>query len=583
MQIFISYRRSCSWELSRLIYQRLIDQGFSVFIDLEEIRGGNFDEKLTKNIETCEYFLPILSQGTLNPERISNKDDWVRKEIELALALNKRIIPIISEGFTFPTEDEIPDSLRPLSKKSGVRIPHDYFDAALEKLINEYLVEKTSSRNLSNEILDRYIFQEEECIDFGENIIATFECEADEKSTLEDACRTIAYDPTIGTWTSLADIDREEILTNYCGKVLLPLPTGDINRGRIRVAFPIKNIDASLGGIPHLLAILGAPFGLKIFKSLRLLNIQIPESFSSSFHGPKFGLDGVYELLAQEQNRPLLATMLKPRSGLDPASYAKIAYEALIGGVDLIFDDELMVSPNSAPLEARVPIVDAAVQRAAEETGLRKYYAVNITSSMRFITQTSLRAKELGADLLYFNPLSTGFSGLEILAENDELNIPVLCCRSLQGVFHRGENGIDIYVLLKLARLAGADGMHIGSISGKLPHLIAGGEDEIKNRAMTLTSKSRSLRPMIPILSGGIHPGNVEWNIKHVGSKVILQAGSGVLGHPDGARAGGKAMRDLLDGLLAGQSTFQISQKNDTLYQALKKWGYVENGKVKSV
>lgn len=583
MQVFISYRRSCSWELSRLIYQRLTERGFTVFIDLEEIRGGNFDEKLTNNIETCEYFLPILSQGTLNLDRICNSKDWVRKEIELALTLNKKIIPIITEGFSFPDEQELPDSLRPLSKISGIRIPHDYFDEALEKLINEYLIDRPSSISLSNEILDRYIFQEEECIDFNEYIITTFECEAEDKSTLEDACRTIAYDPTIGTWTTLADVDREGILTDYCGKVLLPLPTGDSNRGRVRIAFPVKNIDVSMGGIPHLLAILGAPFGLKIFKSLRLLNIQIPESFSASFPGPRFGLDGVYQLLAQEQNRPLLATMLKPRSGLDSTSYAKIAYEALIGGVDLIFDDELMVSPQSAPLEERVPIVDAAVQRAAEETGLRKYYAVNITSSLRQITPTALRAKELGADLLYFNPLTTGFSGLEILAENDELNIPILCCRSLQGVFHRGENGIDIYVLLKLARLAGADGMHIGSISGKLPHLIAGGEDEIKNRAMTLTSKSRSLRSMIPILSGGIHPGNVEWNLKHVGRKVILQAGSGVLGHPDGARAGGKAMRELVDGLMEGKSTVEISKNSEALFEALKKWGYVENGKVKSV
>lgn len=583
MQVFISYRRSCSWELSRLIYQRLTERGFSVFMDLEEIHGGNFDEKITRNIEECDYFLPLLTQGTLIPDRIRNENDWMRKEIELALSLNKTIIPLITEGFSFPGEQDLPDSLWPLSKISGIRIPHDYFDEALEKLINEYLIGRPSSISLSNEILDRYIFQEEECIDFNEHIIATFECEAEDKSTLEDACRTIAYDPTIGTWTTLADVDREEILANYCGKVLLPLPTGDSNRGRIRVAFPIMNIDVSLGGIPQLLAILGAPFGLKIFKSLRLLNIQIPESFSASFLGPRFGLDGVYRLLAQEQNRPLLASMLKPRSGLDSDSYAKIAYEALIGGIDLIFDDELMVSPQSAPLEERVPIVDAAVQKAAKETGLRKYYAVNITSSLRRITQTALRAKELGADLLYFNPLTTGFSGLEILAENDELNTPILCCRSLQGVFHRGDNAIDIYVLLKLARLAGADGMHIGSISGKLPHLIAGGEDEIKNRAMALTGKSRSLRPMIPILSGGIHPGNVEWNIKHVGRKVILQAGSGVLGHPDGARAGGKAMRELLDGLMEGKSTLEISKNNDALFEALKKWGYVQNGKVKSV
>lgn len=580
MKLFLSYRRSCSWEISRLVYERLIEKGFTVFFDVEETQSGFFDERIKRNIETCDYFLPIFCQGTLDLKRISEQSDWVRQEIEWALSMNKIIIPLIIQGFSFPPTEELPESLRSLPQILGINVYHEYFNEAIDKLIRERLKEKESLNDLPVEILDHYIFLQEESIDFNEYIIATFECEMAEKLSLEDGSRTIAYDPTIGTWTAIADTDREHILEDYCGKVLLPLPTGNEEIGKIRIAFPTRNIDTNLGGIPLLLAIIGAPFGLKIFKSLRLLNIQLPENFSSSFLGPKFGLEGVYNLLKREQNRPLLATMLKPRSGLDPDSYAKVAYEALIGGIDLIFDDELLVSPDCAPLEKRVPIVDAAVQKAADDTGLRKYYAVNITSSLKNIEKTALRAKELGADLLYYNPLSTGFSGLEILVDIPDLDLPILCCRSLQGVFHRGDYSIDFYVLLKLARLAGADGMHIGSISGKLPHLIAGGVDEIKNRAMALRGKSVGLRPMIPILSGGIHPGNVEWNIRNVGKKVILQAGSGVLGHPDGARAGAKAMSDLLDGLQKGRTTVEISNSNDGLKKALQKWGYVENGKV---
>lgn len=580
MQLFISYRRAPSWGFAKLIHDKLTDRGFSVFMDLDDIRSGDFGRIIYENIVACNYFLLILAKDTLNPQRISNPNDWLRIEIESAISLNKEIIPIISEEFTFPDRQELPESLAPIITKNGVRFPPDFFDEAIEKLIHDFLITKPTMMNIPSEILDQFIFKEEDCIDPEQNIIATFEVEANEKFSLEEACRTIAYDPTIGTWTSLAEVDREEILENYCGKILLPLPTGDMHRGKIRVAIPANVIDPLMGGIPHLLAILGSPFGLKMLDSLRLINIQLPSIFSDKYSGPQFGLDGVYKLLDQEQNRPLLATMLKPRSGLDSDSYAKIAYEALIGGVDLIFDDELMVSPNSAPLEKRVPIVDAAVQKAASETGLHKYYAVNITSSLRLINQTAIRAKELGADLLYFNPLTSGFSGLEILANNREVNIPILCCRSMQGVFHRGENTIDLYVLLKLARLAGADGMHIGSISGKLPHFIAGDVDEIKNRALTLTGKSKRLKAMIPILSGGLHPGNVEWNLRNIGSKVLVQAGSGVLGHPDGPRMGAEAMRVVIDGFMEGYSTIQISNKHEVVYRALQKWGFVEQGKV---
>jgi ribulose-bisphosphate carboxylase large chain len=583
MRIFISYRRSCSWGLAKLIYDELTARGFDVFMDLEQIRGGDFPAKIYEEIEACDYFLPIFSRDTFCLERINKPGDWIRKEIEFALDKEKVIIPILAEGFKQPDDRDIPQSIISIFKYDGMTIPQHMFIEAIDKLIREYLDEKLVSGSIPLDVLDQFVFQEEDWIDFEDYLIATFECEADEKAVLEDAIRTIAYDPTIGTWTSIADVDREEILTQYCGKVLLPLPTSENNRGRVRIAIPVNNIDPSMGGIPHLLAVLGAPFGLKMFKSLRLLNIQFPDSFTTHFNGPRFGMDGIYQLLGQEQNRPLLATMLKPRSGLDPESYAKVAYEALIGGVDIIFDDELMVSPKSAPLEKRVPIVDAAVERASRETGLHKYYAVNITSSLRLITQTAVRVKELGADLLYFNPLTCGFSGLEILAESDEIDLPILCCRSMQGVFHRGDNGIDLYVLMKLARMAGGDGMHIGSISGKLPHLIAGGQDEIKNRARTLTGRAKNMKPMIPILSGGLHPGNVEWNVRNIGHKVILQAGSGVLGHPDGARAGGQAMRAIVDGLMKGQHTHEISREHEVVLAALKKWGYVERGKVKSV
>jgi len=431
-------------------------------------------------------------------------------------------------------------------------------------------------------MLDYLIFVDEECIDQEKHIIATFEVEAAEGSTLEKISRAIAFDPTIGTWTPIAGVNQEDLLSEYSGKVLLPLPRGT-NRGRIRIAIPLTVINPSMGGIPHLLAILGAPFGLKRIHVLRLVNIQFPTAFIIAHPGPRFGLSGIYRQAGCVQGRPLLATMLKPRSGLDVYSYAQMAFEALLGGVDIIFDDELMVSPQSAPLEKRVPYVKEAVLRARERTGNMKLYVVNITSSVRSLSETALQVKLLGADMLYFNPLTTGFSALEMLATSDEINLPILCCRSMHGVFHRGDNGIDKYVLLKLARLAGADGMHIGSISGKLPHRVVGSEGEIRSRARALTSEVKNLKMMIPILSGGMHPGNIEWNIKHTGRNVIVQAGSGVIGHPDGPRAGGKAMRDVVEGLMKGQTTLEASRKSKELQRALEKWGYVDQGEVRNV
>lgn len=428
---------------------------------------------------------------------------------------------------------------------------------------------------------DHIIFVDEECIDEEKHIIATYEVAVERPDTLEDMARTIGYDPTIGTWTHL-QTDMEEALSTYCGKVLLPLPRHDC-QGRIRIAIPLSVVNPSLGGIPHLMALLGAPFGLKRIKMLRLANIEFPSQFTKAYAGPRFGLEGIYQQLGLETPRPLLATMLKPRSGLSVQAYAQMAQEALCGGIDIIFDDELMVSPQSAPFAERVPRIKEAVVKSEQRTGERKLYAVNITSTIRYLVDMALWAKSLGADVLYVNPLATGISALEALVNNDEINLPILCCRSMHGVFQRSESGIDMYVLLKLARLAGADGMHIGSISGKLPHRIISDPTEVRARARVLTTPAKNQKPIMPILSGGMHPGNLEWNVQQAGMNVIVQAGSGVLGHPAGPRAGGKAMRDALEAVLQGQSTLKASLKSKELCQVLETWGYLAKGEMQDV
>lgn len=74
---------------------------------------------------------------------------------------------------------------------------------------------------------------------------------------------------------------------------------------------------------------------------VKLLDLSFPESFLGQFKGPKFGVNGIRELLGV-WDRPLLNNMIKPCTGLDPEETAKLAYEAAVGGVDIIKDDELV-------------------------------------------------------------------------------------------------------------------------------------------------------------------------------------------------------------------------------------------------
>jgi ribulose-bisphosphate carboxylase large chain len=268
--------------------------------------------------------------------------------------------------------------------------------------------------------------------------------------------------------------------------------------------------------------------------------------------------------------------MLKPRSGLSSEAYAEEAGEALRGGVDVIFDDELLVAPASSPLFERVKAVKEVIDRVEQEVGQPKSYAANIISSIRHTQDIALRVQELGADFLYLNPVAMGLPALEVLVTDENIELPILCCRSSYGMLTRGRHGMAYFVFLKLARLCGADAIHMGSVGGKLPHAIIGDDSELRSRVSWLRARIKGLHKTMPIISGGMHPGSVAWNIERLGSDIIIQAGSGVLGHPDGPRAGGRAMRAAVDAALAEKPMHQAAHEVIELAAAIEKWGYLD-------
>ena len=132
MDVFISYRRDGGYALARLIYEWLHRENITVFLDLEELRSGPFNEKLYSAIEDSQNFVLILPSHAL--DRCSNQDDWLRLEIEHAIKYKKNIIPIMVDGFEFPKA--LPSSMQVLPFFNGVQISREYFDASMVKLIS---------------------------------------------------------------------------------------------------------------------------------------------------------------------------------------------------------------------------------------------------------------------------------------------------------------------------------------------------------------------------------------------------------------------------------------------------------------
>jgi len=142
--IFISYRRSTSKYLARLIYNALSQHEYDVFFDVSTLDNGQFDTVILNQIAARPHFIVILSPGAfvrcVNPDGTDNQQDWLRIEIERAMDLKRNIVPIIEEGFSFETERAyLTGKLSELPRYNAVKLVHEYFDPAMQMLQTRFL------------------------------------------------------------------------------------------------------------------------------------------------------------------------------------------------------------------------------------------------------------------------------------------------------------------------------------------------------------------------------------------------------------------------------------------------------------
>lgn len=137
--VFISYRRTnIPWAVA--IAQRLTHSGYDVFFDYTGLASGDFEQVILENIRARAHFLVLLTPSALNACR--EPRDLFRREIETAIETKRNIVPLLMEGFDFANPeiaDKLSGTLSPLRSWNGLRIPAEYFDAAMERLIAKWL------------------------------------------------------------------------------------------------------------------------------------------------------------------------------------------------------------------------------------------------------------------------------------------------------------------------------------------------------------------------------------------------------------------------------------------------------------
>ncbi len=397
------------------------------------------------------------------------------------------------------------------------------------------------------------------------DIIAEFYVEPSENISIEEAAGRVASESSVGTWTTLSMLPSR--VKRLMAKVF------EIDGNTIKVAYPIELWEP--GSIPQLLSgVAGNIFGMRAVKNLRLLSIQLPHEYVKNFEGPKFGIEGVRKFM-QIEKRPILATVPKPKIGFDADETAKVAYEILSGGIDLLKDDENLTSLKFNKFEDRVEKVFKTIEKVENETGEKKSYLVNITGPVDVMEKRAKIVSDYGGNYIMIDIITVGWAALQYMRKiAGDLNLAIHAHRAMHASFTRNKkHGITMLVVAMLARLAGVDQIHTGAIVGKLE----AEKEEVLNINRFLREEWYHIKPIFPVASGGLHPGLLPEVLKiNETVDLVIQVGGGVLGHPDGPKAGAKAVRDAIDAYLEGVSLEEKAKVSKELKRALEKWGHLK-------
>ncbi|CAM1301648.1 SARM1 (predicted) [Pycnogonum litorale] len=147
LDVFISYRRSNGSQLASLLKVHLQLRGFSVFIDVERLEAGKFDNNLLQSIRQAKHFILVLTPNALDRcVEDGECKDWVHREIFTALQSQCNIIPV-TDNFQWPESEKLPNDIRNVCIFNGVPWIHHYQDACVDKLERFMRGEVNTSRD----------------------------------------------------------------------------------------------------------------------------------------------------------------------------------------------------------------------------------------------------------------------------------------------------------------------------------------------------------------------------------------------------------------------------------------------------
>jgi 2,3-diketo-5-methylthiopentyl-1-phosphate enolase len=412
-----------------------------------------------------------------------------------------------------------------------------------------------------------------EAIDDDEFVLATYLVQYPKRIDIHMLAPAIAIEQSTGTWVPVPG-ETPEIRCKHVAKVVgvyevpdyewhLPDEVGERSY-IVQVAFPLVNIGSQ---IPMLLtAVVG---NVSMAGKIKLLDVRFPSKYLAGFKGPRFGIAGVRKALGVKE-RPLLNNMIKPCTGYPPEVGVELFRKAALGGCDIIKDDELLADASFNRVVERVKLYMQAEKEVFEETGEHTLYTVNVSDEIPRVFENARKAVELGCNAIMVNYLAVGFPVLRALAEDPDVNVPILGHMDVAGALYASpDHGISSHLVLgKLPRLAGADVVVFPAPYGKAPVL----PERYKLVARNLSFPMGKIAPTFPMPSGGITPDMVPRVMKDLGNDIVIGSGGGIHAHPQGPMSGARAFRQAIEATMRGRKLKEAAEEHEELRVALEEW-----------
>jgi ribulose-bisphosphate carboxylase large chain len=394
---------------------------------------------------------------------------------------------------------------------------------------------------------------------------------------LEQAVSAIAGEQSTGTFVSVAG-ETDELRARHSAVVLdmteipapiteaLPGARGDkpLHAALVRIGFPLDNTGPSLTNLFPVVA--GNLYELRELAGLKLVDLELPAAFGQAYLPAGFAVAGTRRLVGRPSG-VLIGTIVKPNVGLRPSDYVDLVLELGLAGADFIKDDEVNADCPPAPLPQRIRAVTGALDEVERRTGRRPMYAFNISDEPDRMVRNHDLVVAAGGTCVMVNLNVVGFPAVAMLRRH--ARVPIHAHVTGIGALARHAGlGIGHLAYQKLARLTGIDHLHCGGFHSKFYVT----DDDVAAMVAAVRTPLLGGFPCLPVLSSAQWAGTAPVTLERTGTDdLLVLAGGGVLGHPDGPAAGITSIRQAWTATVAGVPLSEVDSPE--LARALEHFG----------